>query len=105
MVEKAPVVIGGVFGFLKVFFIRKWLFFKPRSKYSISLRKTQETHCKTAAFVIICKKTLKKRRRFFMKAFITGGTGNIGQYVTKAFLEAGHSVVLLTRTPRPHPCP
>lgn len=40
-----------------------------------------------------------------MKAFITGGTGNIGQYVTKAFLEAGHSVVLLTRTPRPHPCP
>ena len=34
-----------------------------------------------------------------MKVFITGGTGNIGQYVTKAFLEAGHSVVLLTRTP------
>lgn len=35
----------------------------------------------------------------FMKVFVTGGTGNIGQYVTKALLEAGHSVVLLTRTP------
>lgn len=34
-----------------------------------------------------------------MKIFITGGTGNIGQYVTKAFVEAGHSLVLLTRTP------
>lgn len=34
-----------------------------------------------------------------MKIFITGGTGNIGQYVTKALLEAGHSLVLLTRTP------
>lgn len=34
-----------------------------------------------------------------MKIFITGGTGNIGQYVTKALLERGHSIVLLTRTP------
>jgi UDP-glucose 4-epimerase len=34
-----------------------------------------------------------------MKVFITGGTGNIGQYVTKAFHEAGHSLVLYTRTP------
>lgn len=34
-----------------------------------------------------------------MKIFITGGTGNIGQYVTKALLAAGHSLVLLTRTP------
>jgi UDP-glucose 4-epimerase len=34
-----------------------------------------------------------------MKIFITGGTGNIGQYVTKALLEAGHSLVVYTRTP------
>ncbi|GHU21088.1 epimerase [Spirochaetia bacterium] len=34
-----------------------------------------------------------------MKIFITGGTGNIGQYVTKAFLDAGHSLVVYTRTP------
>jgi UDP-glucose 4-epimerase len=34
-----------------------------------------------------------------MKIFVTGGTGNIGQYVTKALLDAGHSIVLLTRTP------
>jgi UDP-glucose 4-epimerase len=34
-----------------------------------------------------------------MKIFITGGTGNIGQYVTKALLEAGHGVVAYTRTP------
>jgi len=34
-----------------------------------------------------------------MKIFVTGGTGNIGQYVTKALLEAGHEIVLLTRTP------
>lgn len=34
-----------------------------------------------------------------MKIFITGGTGNIGQYVSQALLEAGHSLVLLTRTP------
>jgi nucleoside-diphosphate-sugar epimerase len=34
-----------------------------------------------------------------MKVFITGGTGNIGQYVTKALLDAGHSLVVYTRTP------
>jgi UDP-glucose 4-epimerase len=34
-----------------------------------------------------------------MKIFITGGTGNIGQYVTKALLDAGHSLVVYTRTP------
>jgi len=34
-----------------------------------------------------------------MKIFVTGGTGNIGQNVTKALLAAGHEVVLLTRTP------
>lgn len=34
-----------------------------------------------------------------MNIFLTGGTGNIGQYVTKALLERGHSVRLLTRTP------
>lgn len=34
-----------------------------------------------------------------MKVFITGGTGNIGQYVTKAFLDAGHEVRLLVRNP------
>ncbi len=34
-----------------------------------------------------------------MRIFITGGTGNIGQYVTEALLAKGHSLVLLTRTP------
>lgn len=34
-----------------------------------------------------------------MKIFITGGTGNIGQYVSKALLDAGHSLVVYTRTP------
>ncbi|MDR3247825.1 MAG: NAD(P)-dependent oxidoreductase [Treponema sp.] len=34
-----------------------------------------------------------------MKIFITGGTGNIGQYVTKALLAAGHDLVVYTRTP------
>lgn len=34
-----------------------------------------------------------------MKIFVTGGTGNIGQYVTLALLKAGHELVLLTRTP------
>jgi len=34
-----------------------------------------------------------------MKIFITGGTGNIGQYVTKALSEAGHTCVVYTRTP------
>jgi UDP-glucose 4-epimerase len=34
-----------------------------------------------------------------MKIFITGGTGNIGQYVTKALSEAGHTCIVYTRTP------
>lgn len=34
-----------------------------------------------------------------MEIFITGGTGNIGQYVTLELLNRGHSVRLLTRTP------
>ncbi|MDR2419257.1 MAG: SDR family oxidoreductase, partial [Treponema sp.] len=34
-----------------------------------------------------------------MKIFITGGTGNIGQYVSKVLLAAGHSLVVYTRTP------
>ncbi|MDR0293513.1 MAG: NAD(P)-dependent oxidoreductase [Oscillospiraceae bacterium] len=34
-----------------------------------------------------------------MKIFITGGTGNIGQYVTKALSEAGHELLVYTRTP------
>ena len=34
-----------------------------------------------------------------MKVFMTGGTGNIGQYVLQAFIRAGHRIVLLTRTP------
>jgi UDP-glucose 4-epimerase len=34
-----------------------------------------------------------------MKIFITGGTGNIGQYVTKLFSEAGHECLVMTRTP------
>lgn len=34
-----------------------------------------------------------------MKVFITGGTGNIGQYVTKVLLSAGHHLVAYTRTP------
>jgi len=34
-----------------------------------------------------------------MKIFITGGTGNIGQYVTLAAAEAGHETVVLSRTP------
>ena len=35
-----------------------------------------------------------------MRIFITGGTGNIGQYVSKALLGAGHSLVAYTRTPK-----
>ncbi|MBQ7958223.1 MAG: NmrA family NAD(P)-binding protein, partial [Oscillospiraceae bacterium] len=34
-----------------------------------------------------------------MEIFITGGTGNIGQYVTLLLLEKGHKVKMLTRTP------
>ena len=35
-----------------------------------------------------------------MKVFITGGTGNIGQYVTLAAVENGHEAVVLTRNPQ-----
>jgi UDP-glucose 4-epimerase len=34
-----------------------------------------------------------------MKVFITGGTGNIGQYVTLAVIAAGHEAVVLSRSP------
>ncbi|MCL2363607.1 MAG: NAD(P)-dependent oxidoreductase [Defluviitaleaceae bacterium] len=34
-----------------------------------------------------------------MKIFITGGTGNIGQYVTLALAARGHECVVLSRTP------
>ena len=37
-----------------------------------------------------------------MKVFITGGTGNIGQYVTLAVLKNGHEAVVLSRTPKKH---
>ncbi|MCL2181589.1 MAG: NAD(P)-dependent oxidoreductase [Treponema sp.] len=37
-----------------------------------------------------------------MKVFITGGTGNIGQYVTLAVVEAGHEAVVLSRSPEKH---
>ncbi|MCL2037069.1 MAG: NAD(P)-dependent oxidoreductase [Oscillospiraceae bacterium] len=38
-----------------------------------------------------------------MKVFITGGTGNIGQYVSLAAAEKGHDVVVLSRTPEKYP--
>lgn len=38
-----------------------------------------------------------------MKVFITGGTGNIGQYVTLAVIAAGHEAVVLSRNPEKHP--
>jgi UDP-glucose 4-epimerase len=34
-----------------------------------------------------------------MKIFITGGTGNIGQYVSITAAQAGHDVIVLSRTP------
>ncbi|MCL1866332.1 MAG: NAD(P)-dependent oxidoreductase, partial [Oscillospiraceae bacterium] len=34
-----------------------------------------------------------------MKVFITGGTGNIGQYVAIAAAERGHDIIVLSRTP------
>jgi len=37
-----------------------------------------------------------------MKVFITGGTGNIGQYVTLAVTAAGHEAVVLSRNPEKH---
>ncbi|MCL2231366.1 MAG: NAD(P)-dependent oxidoreductase [Treponema sp.] len=38
-----------------------------------------------------------------MKVFITGGTGNIGQYVTLAAIDAGHETVVLSRNPEKYP--
>ncbi|MCL2182436.1 MAG: NAD(P)-dependent oxidoreductase [Chitinispirillia bacterium] len=38
-----------------------------------------------------------------MKIFITGGTGNIGQYVTLAAVDGGHEAVVLTRSPEKYP--
>jgi len=38
-----------------------------------------------------------------MKIFITGGTGNIGQYVTLAAIENGHEAVVLSRNPEKFP--
>ncbi|MDR0503812.1 MAG: NAD(P)-dependent oxidoreductase [Treponema sp.] len=38
-----------------------------------------------------------------MKIFITGGTGNIGQYVTLAAVSAGHEAVVLSRNPEKYP--
>ena len=37
-----------------------------------------------------------------MKVFITGGTGNIGQYVTLAVTGNGHEAVVLSRNPEKH---
>ncbi|MCL2070651.1 MAG: NAD(P)-dependent oxidoreductase [Oscillospiraceae bacterium] len=34
-----------------------------------------------------------------MRIFVTGGAGNIGQYVSIAFAKKGHDVVVLSRTP------
>jgi len=38
-----------------------------------------------------------------MKIFITGGTGNIGQYVTLAAIENGYEAVVLSRNPEKFP--
>ena len=38
-----------------------------------------------------------------MKVFITGGTGNIGQYVTLEVLKRGHEAVVLSRSPEKYP--
>jgi len=38
-----------------------------------------------------------------MKVFITGGTGNIGQYVTLAIVANGHEAVVLSRNPKKYP--
>jgi UDP-glucose 4-epimerase len=38
-----------------------------------------------------------------MKVFITGGTGNIGQYVTLAVTASGHEAVVLSRNPEKYP--
>jgi len=38
-----------------------------------------------------------------MKVFITGGTGNIGQYVTLAVVANGHEAIVLSRNPEKYP--
>jgi UDP-glucose 4-epimerase len=38
-----------------------------------------------------------------MRVFITGGTGNIGQYVVLSMINAGHDVVMLSRNPDRYP--
>jgi UDP-glucose 4-epimerase len=38
-----------------------------------------------------------------MKILITGGTGNIGQYVTLAVVGSGHEAIVLTRSPEKYP--
>ncbi len=38
-----------------------------------------------------------------MKIFITGGTGNIGQYVTLAAAKKGHRAIVLSRSPENYP--
>jgi len=38
-----------------------------------------------------------------MKMFITGGTGNIGQYVVLSMINAGHEALVLSRNPSKYP--
>jgi len=38
-----------------------------------------------------------------MKIFITGGTGNIGQYVVLSMINAGHEALVLSRNPGKYP--
>jgi len=38
-----------------------------------------------------------------MKIFITGGTGNIGQYVVLSMINAGHEALVLSRNPDKYP--
>ncbi len=35
-----------------------------------------------------------------MKVFITGGTGFVGSYLTRRFTDSGHTVTVITRSPR-----
>ena len=35
-----------------------------------------------------------------MKIFITGGTGFVGSYLTRRFTDLGHTVTVITRSPR-----
>jgi uncharacterized protein (TIGR01777 family) len=40
-----------------------------------------------------------------MKVFMTGGTGFVGTYLSRALLKAGHRVTILTRRAQPPPAP